>query len=114
MSVMEKRRHQRKLLSYSGLDTINISLMKSISKRPLARRSYLWDLSCSGGSVCADKGFCLEVGEVVALRAHDHINASEYVFNARVRWVSEFKFGFEFVEFHDLRLLEDHLDEKCF
>jgi len=95
---MEIRRHQRKQLPYSGLDTVNISLIRSTSMRPLSRRSYLLDLSRSGGCVCADKGFCLEIDEVVVLRAHDHINASEYVLDVKVRWLCEFKFGFEFAK----------------
>ena len=110
---MEKRRHQRKQLRYSGLDTVNISLIRSTSMRPLSKRSYLWDLSCSGGCICADKGLCLEIDEVVMLRAHDHINASEHVFDAKVRWLCELKFGFEFINPQGLGLLEDHLDEKC-
>ena len=110
---MEKRKHKRQKLIYTGLDTVNISFIKPETLQSLGKRSYLWDLSCSGGCVCCGESVSLNIGQLVTLRAHDHIHADEHFFDAVVRWIDHQRFGFEFGSKNSLNWINLHLPEAC-
>ena len=111
---MDQRRHKRQRLVYTGLDAIDISLVKAKTMRTLGKRSYLWDLSCSGGCVCTDERVAFDEGESVLLRAHDHMNADEYIFQVVIRWIDDLRFGFEFIPTGEYSWINDYLpDLSC-
>lgn len=93
---MEKRRHECQTFPCAALDAVNVSFVNPREIQSVGERSYLWDLSCSGGCVCTGGRLTLDVGQHVILRLHDYVYANEYLFDAIVRWVDQARFGFEF------------------
>ena len=48
------------------------------------------------------------------LRAHDHMNVDEYIFQAVIRWIDDLRFGFEFIPAGEYSWINDYLpDLSC-